>query len=187
MSDSFTFTATPLSGVLVTERKYFRDNRGAFSRLFCAKEFHEIGLKKQIVQINHSITKKRGTVRGMHFQQPPNAETKIVSCLKGEVFDVAVDLRYGSKTFLSWHGERLSAKNKKSLIVPEGFAHGFQALTDDCELIYLHTEFYDQEVEDGFNVKDKHIAIDWPLPLGESSERDKNLLFITDDYRGILL
>ena len=187
MSSRFLFTPTPLSGMWIAERKILEDGRGAFSRMFCADEFREIGLNRPIVQINHSVTRMKGTVRGLHFQHPPHAETKIVSCLQGEVFDVAVDLRQGSKTFLSWHGEKLSAENRKSIIIPEGFAHGFQALTDHCELVYLHTEFYAPEVETGFNVKDKRLGIDWPLPISDLSERDKNHAFIKDDYAGVLL
>jgi len=185
MAERFIFSKTQLPRVWIAERKYFEDDRGSFGRLFCANEFKEIGLKKQIVQINHSITKKKGTVRGLHYQHPPHADLKIVSCLNGEIFDVAVDLRYGSKTFLSWHGERLSSENKKSLVIPEGFAHGFQALSNDCEMIYLHTEFYNKESEGGFNVNDKKITIDWPLKIGNLSEKDKKLPFIGDEYMGL--
>lgn len=187
MNNRFTFIQTPLSGVWLVERKIFEDGRGIFSRLFCANEFQEFGIKKPIVQINHSITRKQGTVRGLHFQHPPHAEAKIITCLKGEVFDVAVDLRQGSKTFLSWHGEKLSAQNQKSIIIPEGFAHGFQALTDYCELIYLHTAFYNPETESGFNVEDKRIHIHWPLPVSDLSERDRSHVFVNNAYRGMTL
>jgi dTDP-4-dehydrorhamnose 3,5-epimerase len=187
MTERFKFTQTPVSGVWVVERTGFEDERGSFTRMFCTKEFYNIGLKKRIVQINHSMTKKKGTVRGMHFQLAPHAETKIVSCLKGAVFDVAVDLRSGSKTFLSWHGEKLSAKNKKSLIIPEGFAHGFQTLTNNCEVIYFVTEPYAHESERGINAKDKRIRIQWPLEITYLSEKDKKNMFINDDYDGVLL
>jgi dTDP-4-dehydrorhamnose 3,5-epimerase len=185
MSGRFSFTQTSLSGLWVAQREVFEDSRGVFSKLFCADEFQKVGIDKPITQINHSITRLKGTVRGLHFQHPPHVETKIVSCLKGEIFDVAVDLRNGSKTFLSWQGERLSAKNQRSLIIPEGFAHGFQALTSDCELVYLHTGFYVPEADGGLNVEDKRIGIAWPLPISGLSERDKTHAFVSDDYDGI--
>ncbi len=187
MNERFIFTQTPLSEVWIAKRKIFKDNRGVFSRVFCADEFRKIGLDKPIVQINHSITRIKGSVRGLHFQYPPHAETKIVSCLKGEVFDVAVDLRHGSGTFLSWHAERLSAENQKSIIIPEGYAHGFQTLTDHCEMIYLHTAFYAPDAEGGFNVEDKRIGVNWPLPISDLSERDSVLAFVADHYEGITL
>lgn len=187
MSERLIFMQTPLSGVWIAKRKILEDNRGAFSRLFCADEFREIGLDKPIVQINHSITKIKGAVRGLHFQYPPHAETKIVSCLKGEIFDVAVDLRQGSETFLSWHGERLSAKNQKSIIIPEGFAHGFQILEDECELLYFHTAFYSKEKESAIHYADPKIGISWPLPVTNISEKDKTYPFIENNFKGIVL
>ncbi|MBI5024575.1 MAG: dTDP-4-dehydrorhamnose 3,5-epimerase [Candidatus Omnitrophica bacterium] len=187
MSDRFVFGQAPLSGVWIARRNIFEDARGAFGRLFCAEEFQRIGFNKPIVQINHSITPVKGTVKGLHFQHPPHAETKIITCLKGEVFDVAVDLRQGSKTFLSWYGQRLSAENHKSIIIPEGFAHGFQTLTEHCELVYLHTEFYVPKAETAFNVTDKRIGIKWPLPVTVLSERDKSNPFVPQDYGGVTL
>jgi dTDP-4-dehydrorhamnose 3,5-epimerase len=187
MSGRFSFTETSLSGVWIAQRKVFEDSRGAFNKLFSADEFQKAGVEKPITQINHSITRSKGTVRGLHFQHPPHVETRIVSCLKGEIFDVAVDLRKGSKTFLFYRGERLSAQNQRSLIIPEGFAHGFQALTDDCELVYLHTGFYVPEADGGLNVEDKRLGIAWPLPVSGLSERDKGHAFIRDDYDGVRL
>lgn len=187
MSDRFILSQTSIPGLWLAERKVVEDNRGFFSKLFCAEEFLKAGINKPIVQINHSVNRIKGTVRGLHFQYPPHAETRIISCLKGVVFDVAVDLRKSSKTFLSWHGEKISPENRKSLIIPEGFAHGFQTLTDDCELIYFHTGFYVPEAEGGFNVEDKRIAVDWQLPVNCLSERDKNLPFINDAYEGVSL
>jgi len=187
MSGRFSFTQTSLSGVWVAQRNAFEDSRGFFSRLFCADEFRKAGIDQPITQINHSMTRLKGTIRGLHFQYPPYAEFRIVSCLKGEIFDVAVDLRNGSKTFLSWHGERLSAQNQKSFVIPKGCAHGFQALTDDCELVYFHTGFYVPEKDGGFNVEDKRLGIDWPLPIGGISARDKSHVFINDDYDGVFL
>ncbi len=129
MSIRFDFVSTPIEGLKVIQRKPLEDERGLFERLFCGEDFRAVGLDKSIIQINRSLTLKQGTVRGMHFQHPPYAETKIVSCLKGKVFDVAVDIRSGSPTFRHWHGEVLSQENNKSLLIPEGFAHGFQTLT----------------------------------------------------------
>lgn len=187
MSARFNFKPTPLSGLIIVERKILEDNRGSFSRLFCTAEFKEIKLKKPIVQINHSITRTKGSVRGLHFQLPPHAEIKIITCLKGEIFDIAVDLRRDSKTFLSWYGEKLTAKNQKSMLIPEGFAHGFQTLTDDCELVYFHTEFYSPESEQAFNVLDPRIGINWPLPITHISDRDETHAFIENDFTGIFL
>jgi len=187
MSERFQFKKTPLNGVLTAERKVLVDNRGSFSRLFCIEEFKEIPLRKPVVQMNHSVTKLKGSVRGLHFQIPPHAETKIITCLKGEAFDVAVDLRRGSPTFLSWHGETLSAENRKSIIIPEGFAHGFQTLSDDCELIYLHTEFYTPQAEQGLSVTDERIAVKWPLPITHISDRDKGYGPMSQDFFGVVV
>ena len=143
----FDFIPTPLTGLMLVQRKAIEDHRGFLSRFYCAEEFRAAGIDKPVAQINHTLTRQRGAVRGLHFQHPPHAETKVVSCLKGEILDVAVDLRRDSPTFLHWHGEILSAANRKSLLIPEGYAHGFQTLAEDCELIYLHTSPYHPESE----------------------------------------
>jgi dTDP-4-dehydrorhamnose 3,5-epimerase len=183
----FDFYPTALAGLMLVQRKATEDERGFFSRFFCDAEFEAAGLKKPIAQINQTLTRKKGAVRGMHFQHPPYAETKIVNCLRGEIFDVAVDLRSGSSTFLHWHAEILSAENRRGLLIPEGFAHGFQALTNDCELIYLHTTAFRPEAEGALNVVDPRLEIEWPLPIAESSERDNAHPFIGADYRGVTL
>ena len=121
----------------------------------------------------------------MHFQRSPHAETKMVSCLRGEVFDVAVDLRQASPTFLHWHGEILSEANNLSLIIPEGFAHGFQALSADCELLYCHTAAYAPQAEDGVNARDETLAIAWPIAITEISDRDAALPHVTAGYNGV--
>jgi len=126
-------------------------------------------------------------VRGMHFQYPPHAEVKIVSCLRGEVFDVAVDLRQSSPTFLEWHGEIIAADNHKSVVIPEGFAHGFQTLGEECELLYFHTASYQADSEGGLNVQDKKLAIQWPLPITGQSPRDLAQPMIDDDFAGVVL
>lgn len=187
MSSRFDFLSTPLAGLTVISRRYHEDARGLFGRLFCAEEFREIGLSEPIAQINHSVTRQTGAVRGMHFQNPPHAEIKIVSCLKGKVFDVAVDLRPGSSTFLRWHGEVLSAENRHALFIPEGFAHGFQTLEEDTELLYLHTGFYEPTAEGALNVADPRLDIAWPLPIAELSERDRTHPFIGAEFAGVRL
>lgn len=182
----FDFTSTPLSGLALVQRKIIEDHRGYFSRFYCHEEFREMGLlDKPIAQINQSFTCKAGTVRGLHFQYPPYAENKVVSCVRGAVFDVAVDIRHDSPTFLHWHGEILSAENHRCLIVPEGFAHGFQTLTDDCELIYLSTAPYSQTTESALNATDPKLAISWPLPIADLSERDAKHPLVDDEFSGI--
>lgn len=161
------------------------DARGSLSRLFDDQAFAEIGLRQAIRQINHSVTHRRGTVRGLHFQHPPHAETRIVSCLRGEIFDVAVDLRPDSPSFLKWHGEVLSAENLGALCIPEGFAHGFQALSDECELLYLHTGHYTPEAEGALHATDPRLGIVWPLAITAMSERDRAHPFIAGDFPGI--
>lgn len=183
----FDFIQTPLSGLKLVQRKAIEDHRGFLSRFYCVEEFAEAGINKPIAQINQTLTRQKGAVRGLHFQHPPHAETKLVSCLKGEIWDVAVDLRNDSPTFLQWHGEILSAANRKSLLIPEGYAHGFQALTEDCELIYLHTAAYYSEAEGALNVADPRMSIAWPLPMADLSERDRRHPFISLEYQGIAL
>ena len=182
-----TATATPIAGLMRLERTPRVDNRGFFSRLFCDETLAPFGWSGPIRQINHTMTRLPGTVRGLHFQKPPHAEAKIVQCLAGEIFDVAVDIRAGSPTFLHWHAERLSSANMQSLLIPAGFAHGFQALTPDCVLVYLHSEQYSSTSEDALNVRDPRLAIDWPRPIGELSERDANHPMLSSDFSGIKL
>jgi dTDP-4-dehydrorhamnose 3,5-epimerase len=183
----FDFTQTSLPGLMRVQRKPIADRRGFFSRFFCAEEFDKVGLTKPIVQINHSMTHAKGAVRGLHFQYPPCAEDKIVSCMRGSVFDVAVDLRNGSPTFLQWHGEILSAENQKSLLIPQGFAHGFQTLITDCELIYLHSMPYVPDCEGALHAQDPQLKILWPLPISELSERDRAHPLIGAEFTGLTL
>lgn len=172
MSARFDILDTPLPGLRVLQRKPMGDSRGYLERLYCSEELQSLASGKAVAQINHTLTASRGTVRGMHFQRPPYAEVKFVSCLRGEVFDVAVDLRHNSPTFLRWYAELLSADNHKTLVIPEGFAHGFQTLTDDCEMLYFHTAAYQPAAEGGLNVQDSRLAIRWPLPVAGLSPRD---------------
>jgi len=182
--------ATRLAGLRVIERSVREDARGFFSRLFCTDEFKALGLQEHatsIAQINHSHTRRRGAVRGMHFQRPPHAEAKVVTCLRGEVFDVAVDLRRHSPTYLHWHAEVLSAANHRSLAIPRGFAHGFQALTDDCELVYLHSQPYVPAADDGLSPSDPALAVAWPLPFTDLSARDAGFAPISASFAGLTL
>jgi dTDP-4-dehydrorhamnose 3,5-epimerase len=180
----FELTATPIAMLVRIQRAAIEDERGFLSRLYCAEEFAGTGFTA-IAQVNHTLTRRKGTVRGMHYQLPPHAEAKLVNCLRGEVFDVAIDLRQGSPTFLQWHAEVLSAANRRSLLIPEGCAHGFQALTDDCELLYLHSALFRPDAERALNVADPRLAIAWPLAIAEMSERDRGHPLLAADFRGI--
>jgi dTDP-4-dehydrorhamnose 3,5-epimerase len=187
MSGRFDIQSTPLSGLNVVTRKPLGDDRGYLERMFCADELRDVLGARRIVQINHTLTRHKGVVRGMHFQYAPHTEMKWVSCLRGAVFDVAVDLRQGSPTFLRWHGELLSADNCRTLTIPEGFAHGFQTLTNDCEMLYLHTSAYTPSAEAGLNPQDARLAIAWPLPIAEMSPRDAAHASIGGDFSGVTL
>lgn len=183
----FNVQSTPLAGVVEITRQIIGDHRGFFSRFFCAEELAAAGFGSPVAQMNHSYSAKRGTVRGLHFQYPPHAEIKLVSCVRGRVFDVAVDLRAGSPTFLQWHAVELSAERRNSLLVPKGFAHGFQTLEDDCELLYLTSTPYAQAAEDGLNPIDSRLSIAWPLDITECSDRDRNHPPLTSAFAGITL
>lgn len=185
MSSRIDIRDTPLNGLKVIQRNPIGDHRGFLERMFCQEELQSLMCGKDIVQINHTLTAKRGTVRGLHFQYPPHAEIKIVSCLRGEVFDVAVDLRQGSPTFLKWHAEILNASNHRTLFIPEGFAHGFQSLTEDCELLYFHTAAYWPSAEGGLNSQDPKLDIRWPQVVLEMSCRDSAHPLLTDGFSGV--
>lgn len=177
--------ATPLEGLLVVESEAKHDERGRFSRLFCEQEFAAIRPDLHFVQINLSRTHRRGTVRGMHFQHAPAAEAKLIHCLKGHVFDVAVDLRPQSPTFLHWHAIDLAADDERAVFIPEGYAHGFQALSDDVELLYLHTAPWDRDCEGGLRHDDPRLAIAWPLPPIMVSARDREHPLIDHRFSGV--
>lgn len=183
----FAINALPLPGLKLVERQVLGDSRGFLARLFCAEELAQAGWTQAVAQINHTCTVNRGTVRGMHYQRPPHAEMKLVSCLRGEVWDVAVDLRAGSPTFLQWHGERLSADNRRALLIPEGFAHGFQALTDNVELLYCHSAPYVATAEAGLHAEDPRLGIAWPLPITELSARDRTHPLLATGFEGVRL
>jgi dTDP-4-dehydrorhamnose 3,5-epimerase len=183
--DRFDFLPTPLAGLLTVQRSRIEDQRGFLSRMYSANAFAAAGVQKPIAQMNQTLTRRQGAVRGMHFQWPPHAETKLVTCLHGEIFDVAVDLRTNSPTFLQWHGEVLSAKNQRSLLIPEGFAHGFQTLTEDCELVYLHTAAYEPAAEGAVSATDPRLAIRWPFAITDMSDRDRGHPLLTSDFEGM--
>lgn len=183
----FEFHDLPLQGLQRVTRQRLGDHRGFLARLFCADELAQAGWYKPIAQVNHAFTAARGTVRGMHFQRPPYAEMKLVSCIRGEVWDVAVDLRRGSVTFLRWHAEPLSAANGHALLIPEGFAHGFQALTDDVQLLYCHSAAYSPIADVGLNPMDPALAIDWPLPISTISTRDTKHVMLDKQFEGLNL
>jgi dTDP-4-dehydrorhamnose 3,5-epimerase len=176
----------PFKNAFVLQVEPYVDHRGKFGRIYCQDELKQIGHYKQIVQINHSLTRKRGAVRGMHFQHPPKAEIKMVKCLRGSVFDVIVDLRRDSDTLLQWYGEILSDDNLKMMYVPEGFAHGFQTLEEKTELLYLHTEFYSPEHEGGVRYNDPRLNISWPVEVTEVSEKDQEYPLLPNDFEGII-
>jgi dTDP-4-dehydrorhamnose 3,5-epimerase len=177
----------PLADLKIIERQQLGDSRGFLSRIFCVEELAASGWSKPIAQINQTFTQKQGTVRGMHFQRPPHAEMKLVTCLHGAVWDIAVDLRTGSPTFLQWHAEELSETNRRALLIPEGFAHGFQTLSDNCELIYLHSNAYIKEAEGGLNYKDSMLSISWPLDVTELSVRDAQHPVLGPQFEGVIL
>lgn len=177
--------ATKISGAVVVEGQPYTDHRGAFSRLFCERTLAEVIGERHVVQINHSRTTSLGAVRGLHFQHAPYAEMKMVRCIRGRVWDVVVDLRSNSPTFLHWHAEELSPESSRMLVIPEGCAHGFQALEADSELLYLHTAFYTPAAEGALRYDDARLAIKWPLPVTDLSERDKNHALLSNDFAGL--
>jgi dTDP-4-dehydrorhamnose 3,5-epimerase len=178
---------TPVADLKVVQSLPHHDDRGAFIRLFCAQELQPLLGHRQIAQINHSRTRQVGAVRGMHFQFPPHAEMKMVRCLRGRVWDVAVDLRAGSPTFLQWHAQELVQNDAQMLVIPEGFAHGFQVLEPESELLYLHTAYYHPPSEGGLRYDDPGLAIGWPLPPHDLSARDLSHPLLSADFSGIAL
>lgn len=184
MSQRLVSVAEPLSSLRVFERKPAGDDRGFLERLY-ERDGSDFPGFVDVAQVNRTVTARRGTVRGMHFQWAPFAESKLVHCLRGSVFDVAVDLREGSATFLRWHGEVLSPDNHRCLWIPEGFAHGFQTLEDDSELIYVHSQPYRADHEGGLHPHDPRLAIQWPLDIAMISDRDAGHAFIDNTFEGV--
>jgi dTDP-4-dehydrorhamnose 3,5-epimerase len=183
----FTITNLTLSGLKLISRKRLGDSRGFFERLFCSDELSDAGWHKPIAQLNCALIARSGTVKGMHYQAPPKAEMKLVTCIQGKVLDVAVDIRAGSPTFLQWHSEILSADNAQALIIPEGFAHGFQTLTDDVTLLYCHTVAYNPEAERALHAQDPRLSITWPLTIAEISPKDAGHPLLDIKFEGVRL
>lgn len=167
------FIAAPLEGAFLIDIEKIGDERGFFARVFCAEEFAEHGLESSFIQINNSLSAKKGTLRGLHYQLAPMQETKIVRCVKGACYDLILDLRRESKTFGHSFGAILSAENRRMMYVPKGFAHGFLTLENDTELIYMVTQYYSPELERGVRWNDPAFAIQWPGEPTVLSERDR--------------
>jgi dTDP-4-dehydrorhamnose 3,5-epimerase len=185
----FTVINTALPGLYVLERQAISDVRGSFCRMFCADELKVVGWTTPIAQVNFACTYGQGTVRGLHYQQQPYAEMKLVSCLRGEVWDVAVDLRPASPTYMHWHAEHLSSGNYRSMLIPQGYAHGVQVLGEGAELLYCHSTPYVSGVDSGLNPLDPDLEIAWPLPVINLSDKDRMrpmLRALGADFRGVL-
>jgi dTDP-4-dehydrorhamnose 3,5-epimerase len=175
---SFIIKEKSISDIKIITRNEIGDKRGYLSRVFCSDELIAVGWNQKISQINLTFTKDKGTVRGLHYQEPPFEEKKIVNCLEGQIFDVAVDMRPDSDTYLQWTAEILSKDNMNALFIPEGFAHGFQALTENVKMLYFHSKPYAPAYEKGINVMDPKLRINWPLEVSTISDRDKEFPFL---------
>jgi dTDP-4-dehydrorhamnose 3,5-epimerase len=178
---------TKIEDLIILNREPLFDDRGYFERLYCIDDSKSVLKNKKIEQINHSLTKKKGAVRGLHFQSPPFSEVKMVSCIKGEVWDIAIDIRKNSPTFLRYHAEILTATNNKTLLIPEGFAHGFQTLTADCEMLYFHTKKFNKDHDSAINILDPLLNINWPIEISEISERDRSHNMLNKLFNGIII
>lgn len=183
--DRIIFEDTSLPDLKLIKRNPIADKRGFLQRMYCQEILSSAGIAEPLAQINLTLTHAIGAIRGMHFQHPPYSETKIVTCLRGRVFDVAVDLRKDSPTFLQWHAEILSPELCNSFLIPKGFAHGFQTLSNDCELLYFHTASYHQPAEGGLSPTDPLLNIKWPLAISEISDRDSHHPFLTAEFKGL--
>lgn len=175
-----------LNGTFAIETNLFEDERGVFARLFCQKEMSEILADRHIVNVNFSKNFRAGAVRGLHYQMKPFAEMKMPRCIKGRVLDIFVDIRKESSTFLHWDAIELSAENMKMLVIPEGFAHGFQSLEDNSEIVYLSTQYFSEEYERALNINDPKLNITLPIEITDISNRDLIHPFIaTTKFKGI--
>jgi dTDP-4-dehydrorhamnose 3,5-epimerase len=179
------FQPSPLADAFLIDLEKRGDERGFFARLFCEREFAAAGLENRFVQINNSLTGRRGTVRGMHYQLPDAAEVKVVRCIKGSLFDVIVDLRPDSPTFKKWFGAELTAENRRMMYVPRGFAHGFITLADETEAFYLVSAFYSPSHERGLRPDDPAIGIRWPIPVAELSQKDAAWPDLDSGFHGL--
>jgi len=182
------FKETNLKGAFIIDVAKREDDRGFFARAWCTKEFQAHGLTSNVVQTNVSYNKKRGTLRGLHYQVEPFAESKVIICTQGSIYDVIVDIRHDSKTFKQWIGVTLTTDNCRMLYVPEGFAHGFITLEDHTSVLYMVTAFYTPEAERGIRFDDQQINIEWPITPLFVSEKDKTQPpFMTDSFKEIIV
>jgi dTDP-4-dehydrorhamnose 3,5-epimerase len=179
------FLKTPLEGAYRIELEKHGDDRGFFARVFCEKEFEAAGLETRFVQANNSLTLKKGALRGLHYQLPPAAEVKVVRAIRGALWDVIVDLRPGSSTYLKWFGAELNEDNRSMLYIPRGFGHGFITLTDHVEAFYLHSALYSPEAERGLRWNDPAIGIDWPAEPQEMSDKDRKWPDLDPKFHGL--
>jgi dTDP-4-dehydrorhamnose 3,5-epimerase len=179
------FKETPLSGAYIIDLEKRGDDRGFFARMFCKKEFSDIGLEHEFVQVNNSLSTKSGVLRGMHFQLPPHAEVKVVRCVKGALWDFIVDLRPDSVSFKKWFGAELSAENRRMMYVPRGFGHGFITLSDNTEAVYLVSDYYSPEQERGVRFDDRSINVELPITVTEISSKDASWPDLSFDFHGL--
>jgi dTDP-4-dehydrorhamnose 3,5-epimerase len=187
MGFSMKIHSTPFENLFIAQSKAFIDERGSFTRLFCERELVPLIGNRRIVQANYSSTQAVGAVRGLHFQRAPHAEMKLVRCLKGKIWDVVVDLRPNSSSYMRWHCQELTPENGCMMVIPEGFAHGFQTLEAASELLYLHTTSYSPEAEGGLRHDDPELCISWPLNVTDLSKRDSSHPYIDSSFTGIAL
>lgn len=178
---------TPIAGLHLVDTEPVGDARGRFERLFCERDWSPLRDNLRFVQVNLSTTASLGAIRGLHYQRPPVAEAKLIRCVRGAVFDVAVDLRADSPTFLRWHAVELDEHTPREVFIPEGFAHGFQALTDDAQLLYFHTAPWTPDAEGGLRHDDSALAIKWPMPASSVSQRDSNHPLLAPGFEGMRL
>jgi dTDP-4-dehydrorhamnose 3,5-epimerase len=179
------FIRTKIEGVYLIEPDCYSDNRGSFYRTFCKNDFLDIGFQKEFVQINHSINLKKGTFRGIHYQEPPHSETKLIRCISGSIIDFVIDLRKNSPSFLAIQEFELSRSNRLMVLIPDGCAHGFQTLEDDTELIYHHTNFYCKQADRGIRFDDPLINLTMPMKIGNISDKDKSYPNIKKNFKGL--
>lgn len=185
MEEALSGVATPIAGAALLERARRGDNRGFFERIYCATTLAAFGWQGALAQVNHSVSRQTGLVRGMHYQLPPHAEYKLVSCLRGAVYDVVLDLRRGSPTFLHWHGVQLSAENGRALLIPPGCAHGFQTLNEEVEMLYCHSAPYVPASEAGVAWDDARVQIAWPLAVTGMSDKDRQWPRLDAGFTGV--
>lgn len=187
MGNKLVVSQTELPGVMLVQAARYRDERGSFSRWFCQNELKQWMDGQQICQINHSVNVQSGAVRGMHFLYPPIREFKLVRCIRGAVCDAVLDLRHRSATFLQHQLFELNEDNDQMVLIPPGCAHGFQALQDNSQLLYLHTAEYQSEYDSGCRADDPRVNICWPLPVTRISARDLEFDLFSDEFEGLKL